>query len=656
MNLAALVLPVTGAWLFRFYENALLRETESELMSQAVIAASAYAIAVSEIADPDWGVRHWNAPAPAAPARPGETGRGSGDPSGAAPGAAGHPAPRPSPGILEPGLSLGGAQTLPDGPLYSPPLRDLDPVAALAAERIQPIAADAAARLGTVMAILDPYGTVATPGRARGLSMARAEEVAGALDGSWTAVLRRGAGPGASGSAGTGGAPGSPESRDTGPGRGGGSGTSGTGDAGGAGSPGGTDPRSVTPRTGAYRVSAAYPVFRGGRLVGLVVLSKPPRDPASALRQERSRLLLASLAVAGLLIAMSLAASFRIIGPIKSLARRARKVADGSSPEFRERRPGLTEPWELAALEESVGLMAGRLVRRSEYLKAFARGVSHEFKTPLTSAKGALELLLDDPGGMPPATRERFSRNVLSDLSRLENLASKLMALAKAEAAGPRPDDRTDAAEVARDLCARLSRGGAGEAGPAGEARSEGEAGPAGEARSEGEAGPAGEARSEGEAGPAGEACSEGKTRFAGDAEGAGGSVPGARLFRAHVAPGPSELILAVNRDALETVMKNLVTNAMEAGAMSVEVTLSARRSRGTVEVTDDGPGVPEGDGARIFSPFFTTRARSGGTGLGLPLCRTLLAPYLAELEFTPPSTFRVTAPLWRGPARGRKR
>jgi signal transduction histidine kinase len=568
-------------------------------------------------------------------------------------------------------------------------------------------------------------------------------------------------------------------------------------------------------------VSAAYPIFSHGRLAGVVALSKSPRDTRAALWQERSRLIWASLAVAGLLTALSLAASFRIIRPLKSLALRARRVADGTTPEFRERRPGLTEPWELALLEESVGLMAGRLVRRSEYLKAFARGVSHEFKTPLASARGALELLFEDTGSMPPSVRERFSRNVLSDLSRLESLANRLMALARAEAAAPAPDARTDAAEVARDLCARLcdrapdaassgaegagmedtyvgprlERDGLGagleetNVGPGlerdgnGYGLEEDNVGPGlerdgnGYGLEEDNVGPGLERDGSGaglenstvgpslkrdgsgagledtdvgpglekyglgyglensgaglvlkeagvgadleRAGVEAEAVSGNPTagepgaerNIAGSvtksqsakknlkhtvAEGSGAEVAAeifaedvakgadseysgrkgtgelardaldpdrakegpseVRRFAAWVASGPRELWLAVDRDALETVLKNLIANAREAGATSVSVRLSSRGARGTVEVSDNGPGVPPENRDRIFAPFFTTRKMKGGTGLGLALCRMLLAPFRGELGFAPPSSFRLTIPLWRSHAKGGKR
>lgn len=40
----------------------------------------------------------------------------------------------------------------------------------------------------------------------------------------------------------------------------------------------------------------------------------------------------------------------------------------------------------------------------------------------------------------------------------------------------------------------------------------------------------------------------------------------------------------------------------------------------------DDGPGIPAGDRDPIFTPLFTSRRQQGGTGLGLPIARSLLA------------------------------
>jgi signal transduction histidine kinase len=90
---------------------------------------------------------------------------------------------------------------------------------------------------------------------------------------------------------------------------------------------------------------------------------------------------------------------------------------------------------------------------------------------------------------------------------------------------------------------------------------------------------------------------------------------------------------VAMDGAALETVLETLVDNARGAGAARLAVT--ARREDGTLllDLADDGPGVPEGDRERVFDPFFTSKRESGGTGLGLPIARALIAGSKGWLE-----------------------
>ncbi|NIP56537.1 MAG: sensor histidine kinase, partial [Gemmatimonadetes bacterium] len=80
---------------------------------------------------------------------------------------------------------------------------------------------------------------------------------------------------------------------------------------------------------------------------------------------------------------------------------------------------------------------------------------------------------------------------------------------------------------------------------------------------------------------------------------------------------------------AVETILVNLVLNAQQASPPEGVVTIETRSREGSGEVEvvvrDTGPGVPEELRHRIFEPFFTTKADSGGTGLGLAVCRTLM-------------------------------
>ena len=107
-----------------------------------------------------------------------------------------------------------------------------------------------------------------------------------------------------------------------------------------------------------------------------------------------------------------------------------------------------------------------------------------------------------------------------------------------------------------------------------------------------------------------------------------------------------------VSRELLVGAIVNLVSNAVQSGAD--HVALSARSSsEGFLElsVADDGPGVPEEIATKIFDPFFTTR--SGGTGLGLAVVRTVAETFggsiALEANAGGGATFRLRLPLDAG-------
>ncbi|MES2442314.1 MAG: HAMP domain-containing sensor histidine kinase [Pseudomonadota bacterium] len=88
--------------------------------------------------------------------------------------------------------------------------------------------------------------------------------------------------------------------------------------------------------------------------------------------------------------------------------------------------------------------------------------------------------------------------------------------------------------------------------------------------------------------------------------------------------------------DTLETVLTTLVDNARQAGATRIEIRLAEAEEGVTIRVADNGKGIGEADRARIFEPFFTGNREHGGTGLGLPIARSLLAATGATLAVEP--------------------
>jgi len=104
--------------------------------------------------------------------------------------------------------------------------------------------------------------------------------------------------------------------------------------------------------------------------------------------------------------------------------------------------------------------------------------------------------------------------------------------------------------------------------------------------------------------------------------------------------------------DKLRQVLQNLVMNAAQAvngdeGEVRVR-TGGKRRTEWWFEVCDDGPGVPAEDRARIFEPYFTSKAK--GTGLGLAVCRQVVKAHGGRLECGEDpgggARFRATLPV----------
>ncbi len=85
---------------------------------------------------------------------------------------------------------------------------------------------------------------------------------------------------------------------------------------------------------------------------------------------------------------------------------------------------------------------------------------------------------------------------------------------------------------------------------------------------------------------------------------------------------------LRTGGNELVRVIANLVDNALQASAPADVVSVNVVEASGRlcIEVSDRGCGMEATVLARAFEPFFTTRSASGGSGLGLAVCRDLVA------------------------------
>ena len=107
---------------------------------------------------------------------------------------------------------------------------------------------------------------------------------------------------------------------------------------------------------------------------------------------------------------------------------------------------------------------------------------------------------------------------------------------------------------------------------------------------------------------------------------------------------GQGPVGVLADRDRLVQLLLILVDNAVDhspAGG-TVTVRVLAGDPMATIDVEDEGPGIPEADRVRIFEPFTrvagTTRHGSGGTGLGLAIARRIVDAHGGTIEAGSPA------------------
>jgi len=94
------------------------------------------------------------------------------------------------------------------------------------------------------------------------------------------------------------------------------------------------------------------------------------------------------------------------------------------------------------------------------------------------------------------------------------------------------------------------------------------------------------------------------------------------------------------DRVQLQQVLLNLITNAIEAmaivdGPRVLAVSCEVRDDGSVmISIADTGTGIGEQDVQRVFNPLFTTK--SGGMGMGLPICRSIIEAHDGTLWVMP--------------------
>jgi signal transduction histidine kinase len=296
---------------------------------------------------------------------------------------------------IKPGLDLAGDDLLPRRPYARASNRPVDPKYLEIAAKLRPIVDETQKATLGGFRILDPYGTVIVGREETGLSLAHLEEVADALRGHYRGALRI-------------------RSSDPAP-----------------------PPIYSLSRGRGLRVFSAMPVVVNDRIAGVVYISRTPNSIFRHFYDERGKFILATLAVIGATLIIGLVFWRTVTRPMYQLVARTVAVGRGDRDAFRS--PMHYGTREFALLSRSFADMAEQLSHRSDHIATFAAHLTHELKSPLTSIKGAAELLQDSAhvreGRLTEAEQKSLLGNIVGDTGRLEALVHRLRELARAESA-----------------------------------------------------------------------------------------------------------------------------------------------------------------------------------------------------------------------------
>ena len=387
--LSVLVLPIASLFLFRFYENELVRRTEEQLIAQAAVISATY----RELMQFQRGNQSSSNPLT----------------SGTRTSSRLYYTP------IDPALDLSVHAILPRREDAISAVVPVSPKSVRVGKAMQTIMINTQKYTLAGMRLLDKNGTVIAGRSEVGESLRHITEVKRALRGKYAPVIR--------------------ERISDQP----------------------TPPLASISRGTGIRVFIAFPILQQNKVEGVVYLSRTPQNILKHMYQIRGKLILIGfvlLLVTGLLV---LFISSRLSRPIRELIAQTQKVTRGEQQTVEVlRQPGT---YELAQLSGSFAEMSAALKERSTYIDRFASHVSHEFKTPLTSMQGALELLLEHADDMPHEQRQRFINNLYDDTERLKRLVNRLLEQARADSLQA-TNEHTDADQTIRQLASAYGKRG----------------------------------------------------------------------------------------------------------------------------------------------------------------------------------------------------
>jgi signal transduction histidine kinase len=95
--------------------------------------------------------------------------------------------------------------------------------------------------------------------------------------------------------------------------------------------------------------------------------------------------------------------------------------------------------------------------------------------------------------------------------------------------------------------------------------------------------------------------------------------------------------VVEIDPEQMKQVIVNLINNAIEAmgeeGIITVKSEYLEDKDSVRFSVGDSGPGIPEENIKKLFTPFFTTKQIGQGTGLGLAICYGIIKMHRGDIK-----------------------
>ncbi len=197
---------------------------------------------------------------------------------------------------------------------------------------------------------------------------------------------------------------------------------------------------------------AATPVFVSKQVIGIVMLSAPINDVATALQEIARRLLYVAGAGLGVAAIVSYAVTHGLTRPLARLGDAAKRMAKG---DFGVRVP-VRGASELARVGRDFNTMAERLDELEDARRTFIADASHELRTPLSSIKALLDPITGEHAGrIPPEQRDELMQDIAIEVDRMDRMAGDLLDLARLDEADRLVRTAFPLADLVRDVVER---------------------------------------------------------------------------------------------------------------------------------------------------------------------------------------------------------